>query len=239
VQSHLSPWLARRGARPAELEAALRPRVADGARWTEVARLLDALRECYWSVLNALNAIPVKAGDVVHNANPPRIALTSGKPASAEVHALGNTEGRGVLALEIRRPGTTLRAWDNVRFPLRDIDIDAALAALNLKATRPEEFVVEPKPVRPGVRRSVDSEYFRLEHLEPTSRAAVDVPASAPHTLHALAGRVVVIGDDGAELGTLARGESALVPMHVGTYRVVADAEPAAVVKVDLPAYAD
>ena len=75
---------------------------------------------------------------------------------SAEVHALGNPEGRGVFALEIRRPGPTFRAWDNVRFPLRDIDIDATLEALNLTATRPAEFMVEPKRVRPGVRRSVD-----------------------------------------------------------------------------------
>ena len=45
----------------------------------------------------------------------------------AEVHALGNPEGREILALEIRRPGPTFRAWDNVRFPVRDVDVDAAL----------------------------------------------------------------------------------------------------------------
>ena len=40
-------------------------------------------------------------------------------------------------------------------------------------------------------------------------------------------------------LGTLERGESALVPARVGAYRLVADGEPAALVKVDLPPYAD
>src|SRR3970282_843712 len=112
--------------------------------------------------LESLNAIPVKAGDVIYNTNPSRVVAASGKPASAEVHALGNPEGRGLLALEIRRPGPTLRAWDNVRFPLRYIDTEAALHSLNLGATRPEEFIVERVLVRPGVHRSVDCEYFRV-----------------------------------------------------------------------------
>jgi len=180
----------------------------------------------------------VQAGDVVYNANPQRIVAASGKPASAEAHALGNPEGRAVLALEIRRPGTTYRAWDNVRFPLRAIDIDAALGALNLSATRPQEFRVEPREVRPGVHRSVDCEYFRLEHLEPTHGVPVDVPRSAPHSLHALAGAVRVTNERGELVGTLARGESALVPVHVGAYRIAATEEPALLVKVEVPPYA-
>jgi len=64
------------------------------------------------------------------------------------------------------------------------------------------------------------------------------VPASTPHSLHALAGKVGVCGPDGRALGNLERGESALVPVGVGAYRVVADDEPAALVKVDLPPYA-
>jgi mannose-6-phosphate isomerase class I len=166
------------------------------------------------------------------------LTVVSGQPASAEVHALGNPEGRAVLALEIRRPGPTFRAWDNVRFPLRDIDIDAALAALNLKATRAEDFIVTPVVVRPGVSRSVDCEYFRLEHLQPTALLSIDVPATEPHTLHAVEGAVSVYATDGDLAGTLRRGESALVPAGVGAYRVVADQEPAAIVKVELPPYA-
>jgi mannose-6-phosphate isomerase class I len=189
-------------------------------------------------VLDSLNAIPVKAGDIINNANPPRITSASGAPSSAEVHALGNPEGRGVFALEIRRPGPTFRAWDNVRFPLRNLDIESALDAVNLSATRPEDFVVEPKAVRPGVRRSVDCEYFRVEHLEPTPRLGVESPALAAHCLHGIAGRVSVRSADGRALGTLERGESALVPAGVGAYRIEADA-PAAVVKVTLPPYVD
>jgi mannose-6-phosphate isomerase class I len=239
LQSVLKPWLARRGAVAKDVETALRPRLADGNAWVEVEARLAALRECFWAVLDSLNAVPVKSGDVLYNANPPRIAAATGKPVSAEVHALGNTEGRGVFALEIRRPGTTFRAWDNVRFPLRDIDIAAALDALNLTATAPADFVVEPQLVRPGVRRSVDCEYFRLEHLEPTPALAIDVRASPPHCLHALEGSVSVTRDDGEPLGTLERGESALVPGQVGAYRIAADGGSAALVKVDLPPYVD
>jgi hypothetical protein len=239
LQVLLKPWFARRTAPPSELEVELAPRLRDGARWREAEALLVKLRDAYWNALDALNAMPVKAGDVVYNANPPRVAAANGKPASAEVHALGNPEGLRVFALEIRRPGPTFRAWDNVRFPLRDIDVDAALDALSLTATAPVEFICRPELVRPGVRRSVDSEHFRLEHLDPTAGLAVDVPASAPHSLHALAGRVRVTRSDGVELGALERGESALVPVNVGGYRVVADGMPAALVKVDLPPYAD
>ena len=80
LQAVLKPWLARRGAEPAELEAALRPLLADGGDWTDVEARLTALRATYWAVLDSLNAVPVKAGDVVYNANPPRIAAASGKP---------------------------------------------------------------------------------------------------------------------------------------------------------------
>jgi hypothetical protein len=176
---------------------------------------------------------------VIYNANPPRVVAASGRPASAEVHALGNPEGRGLLALEIRRPGPTYRAWDNVRFPLRPIDIDAALGALNLTRTRAEDFIVTPRRVRAGVERSVDCEYFRLEHLCPTALTSVDVPATAPHSLHALAGAVSVYTTDGTAVGRLARGESALVPIGVGAYRVVADREPSLIIKAELPPYAD
>jgi mannose-6-phosphate isomerase class I len=239
LQALIQPWLARRSASPAELEPVLRAQLADASAWTEAEARLTSLRETYWAVLDSMNAIAVKAGDVIYNANPARITAATGKPSSAEVHALGNPERRSVLALEIRRPGPTLRAWDNVRFPLRDLDIEGALDALNLAATRPEEFIVEPKPVRPGVRRSVDCEYFRLEHLEPAPGLAVDLPASAPHCLHALAGRAGVQRSGGGALGSLASGESAFVPAGVGAYRLVAEEVPVSIVRVTLPPYVD
>ena len=237
LQARLKDWLARRDARPAELERALGERLRD-SKWAAVETRLANLHDTYWAVLDSLNAIPVKAGDVVYNSNPPSVVAASGKPASAEVHALGNPEGRAVFALEIRCPGPTFRAWDNVRFPLRKLDIEAALQAVNLAATKPQDFIVEPKRVRPGVSRSVDCEYFRLEHLEPTASLAIDVPASAPHCLHSIAGSISV-RRGGEEIASVERGESAFVPAGVGAYRIVADSEPASVVRVTLPPYVD
>jgi hypothetical protein len=123
-----------------------------------------------------------------------------------------------------------------VRFPIRPVDVAAAIDSLNLSATRPEEFIVERQPV-PGRDRvfvSVDCEYFRVEHLMPDAGRPANVPASAPHSLHCLSGSVEFTAGDGRQIGRLARGESALVPIGVGAYRGVATA-PAEVVRVSLP----
>ena len=235
LQSELKPWLADRAATPAALETRWRPRLEK--RWREVASVLRALHSAYWDVLDLMNAIPVAPGQVIYNATPERIATARGIPRSAEIHALGNTQALEIVALEIRKPGTTYRAWDNVRFPLRDVDAAAAIAALNLERTHPDEFVVARTavPGRPGVAVSVDSAEYRLEHLTPTATASIDVPAAEPHNLHVLAGAVSVYATDGALVGRLASGDSALVPIGVGEYRVVADAEPAEVLKVSVP----
>ncbi|HZF28325.1 MAG TPA: type I phosphomannose isomerase catalytic subunit [Gammaproteobacteria bacterium] len=236
LQSHLQPWFASRGARLDTLERQLGAKLGK-VRWNEAAALLRSLHAVYWHVLDLMNAVPARAGQVINNSTPARLLAATGRPPSAEVHALGNTEGREILALEIRRPGVTFRAWDNVRFPIRDVDVEAAVQALNLRRTAPEDYIVEPQPVagRPGVKRSVVAEHFSIEHLEPTPVASVDVPASPPHCLHALEGAVSVYATDGALVGRLARGDSAIVPIGVGAYRVAADAPVASIVKVDVP----
>jgi hypothetical protein len=235
LQAALKPWLADRAATTSTLEPLWGPKL--DKRWRDASALLRALHAVYWGVLDLMNEIPVSAGQVIYNATPERIALARGVPRSAEIHALGNTHGAEFVALEVRKPGVTFRAWDNVRFPLREVDVAATIAALNLERSEPDEFAVEraPVPGRPGVSRSVDSAEYRLEHLEPTALQSVDVPASAPHSLHALAGAVTVYATDGAVVGRLARGDSALVPIGVGAYRVAADEEPAEVLKVEIP----
>jgi mannose-6-phosphate isomerase class I len=235
LQAALKPWLADRVATPAALEPLWRPML--DKRWRDVATVLRALHRAYWDVLELMNEIPVEPGQVIYNATPERIAAARGIPRSAEVHALGNTQGREIVTLEVRKPGVTYRAWDNVRFPLREVDAAAAIAALNLERTEAAEFVVArvPVPGRRGVSRSVDSSEYRLEHLEPTALVSVDVPASAPHSLHVLAGAVTVYATDGAVVGRLTRGDSAIVPIGVGAYRVAADVQPAEVLKVDVP----
>jgi mannose-6-phosphate isomerase class I len=236
LQVAVGPWLARRSAAPASVESSLRDRLAERAAWPKVAALLTELKALYWRVLDGLNAVPVAAGQVIHNATPARLLTGTGRVPSAEVHALGNPEGREILALEIRRPGPTFRAWDNVRFPLRHVDVDAAIAALNLRGTTARDFIAEPRAVtgRPGVYRSVDSEYFRVEHLRPTRRVPVAVPRELPHSLHVIAGEATVVAEGGRNIGTLARGESALVPIGVGAYAVRTDTS-AELVKASLP----
>lgn len=236
LQRLLAPWLADRNAKPHDVEAALAPLLASTGGFADASPILASLHALYWDVLDSMNEIPVAAGQVIHNATPERITAITGLPASAEVHALGSPQRRELVALEIRRPGPTFRAWDNVRFPLREIDVAAALDALNLSRTEPHEFIVEPRAIarRPGVAVSIDTGHFRLEHLTPTAAVAVDVPAEPPHTLHVLAGRVTLRAASGRELGQLARGESALVPIGVGAYSVTAEGGDANIVKVNL-----
>jgi hypothetical protein len=238
IQATLAPWFAVRGASADAVATTIGRRLESVSDWPAARVLLERIKRLYWRVLDSLNELPVSPGQVIYNATPSRLVAAAGA-ASAEVHALGNPECREILALEIRRPGPTFRAWDNVRFPIRDIDIDAALGALNLQATSPDEFVVFPElvPGRPGIYCSVDSPAFRIEHLRPGGSAGdrVEVPGSGPHCLHAIGGAVEFLGRNGRAIGRLRKGESALVPVGVGDYAVTAARSAAEVVKVDLP----
>lgn len=237
VHGILSPWLAQRDSDANAIIGSLETcAVTRSADLTEAVSVLQELKALYWGVLDSMNAIAVEPGQVIHNSTPQRLLATSGGKASAEVHALGNPDRREILALEIRRPGPTFRAWDNVRFPRREVDVTAAVEVLNLRATAAEEFLVERRPVpgREGAFVSVDSEHFCVEHLMPDRTIAVNVPASPPHSLHCLAGAVDVSNAAGRLIGHLERGESALVPVGVGAY-TVESAAAAEVVRVTLP----
>jgi len=233
----VAPWFARRDAVAAAIETPIVACLAAPANWSRAAALLTTLKVLYWQVLDALNTIPVRSGQIIHNATPPRLLNGSGQLASAEVHALGNPEGKAILALEIRRPGPTFRAWDNVRFPIREIDIDAALGALNLTATTADEFLVEavPIPRRPGAFGSIDTPSMRIEHLRPSAEYPVAVPAESPHCLHVIRGGAIFRTPADETVGQLGRGESALVPVGVGAYLVSALESPTEIVKVSLP----
>jgi len=230
----VAPWLARRDIGVEEIASSLHN--ANPHR-DEIARLLEALKRLYWRVLDAMNAIPVSAGQVIHNANPARIVAATGRSPSAEVHALGNPEGKEILALEIRRPGPTFRAWDNVRFPIREVDVHAAIDALNLSGTKTDEYLVVPTPVagRTGVLRSVESASFRIEHLRPKPSSPVDIPPEPPHCLFAIRGRARFLNREGLTIGDLDRGESAVVPIGVGAYRVECTDADTEIIKVSLP----
>jgi len=235
LQSAVAPWFAAR-ADGADILRQRLTRAAGLALDDGLEVILTELKQIYWHVLDAMNEIRVEPGQVIYNATPARFLAAGGRSPSAEVHALGNPEGKEILALEIRRPGPTFRAWDNVRFPQREVDVEAALAALNLEATQVEEFLCERTPIagRAGAFVSVDCEYFRVEHLHPQPGLNVEAPAAGPHALHCLAGRVALTDSAGAAIGSLERGESALVPFGIGAYRIGA-AEPSELVRVTLP----
>jgi len=230
----VAPWLARRDVGVEDITSSLHS--ADQHR-DEIARRMEALKRLYWRVLDSMNTIPVSAGQVIYNANPARIVAATGRSPSAEVHALGNPEGKEILALEIRRPGPTFRAWDNVRFPIREVDVHAAIDALNLSGTKADEYLVVPTPVagRTGVLCSVDSASFRVEHLRPKPSSPVDVPAEPPHCLLAIRGRARFLNREGLTIGDLDRGESAVVPIGVSAYRVECADANTEIIKVSLP----
>ena len=226
---------------PAELEAALRPRLADGGDWADVEARLAALRGTYWAVLDSLNAIPVKAGDVIYNANP-RAGRGRERQARSRPRCTRSATPKGAACSRSRfaGPGPTFRAWDNVRFPLRDIDIDGSARSVEPDgdSTRGVHRRAEARaPRRAPVRRLAStsgSSISSRRRCSPSTcrrrRRTACTRSRAASTCCAPAAR---------SLGTLERGESALVPAAVGAYRVVADGEPAALVKVDLPPYVD
>ena len=219
VHGALAPWLADRQADLADGVARLGVRRAGPA-----AETLATLQRIYWGALDRIHALPVRAGDVILNATP--ADPTAPEARTAEVHALGNPQGREVLALEVRKPGPTFRAWDNVRFPMRPIDVGRALDAMSLRARPAASFYVEPMPVpsAPGVFRSVTTALFEVEHLRATVERAVDAPTwSQPHTLHTVRGDARVEWESGVL--ALPRGASAFVEFAAGPYRVSGETE--------------
>ena len=237
----LQTTLASNFARPAVLADAALPAIESWLRagtGRKIVETLRTLKEHYWEVLDVLNEISVTPGQVIYNANPEAVSAATGRPRSAEVHALGNPQGKEILALEIRRPGPTFRAWDHVRFPLRRIDVDKALDAINHQATRPDDFIVTPRPLAGclGVFRSVQNECFIVDHLRPRPEADVELPAGTPiHTLHAVRGTVEFRTPDDRTLASLRRGQSALIPVTIGGYRLVTADVDAEVVMVIIP----
>jgi mannose-6-phosphate isomerase class I len=232
LQSLLAPNLACRQISPRQLLAAVGPLLAPDADLGLAERLLGDLHVLYWRVLDLLNEIPVQAGQVILNATPERLA--GRRLPSAELHALGNPARREILMVEVRRPGITLRAWDNVRFPLRDIEVSEALRASNLRATTAADFRIEPEPDphRDGVFRLVERQAFTVYLLRSCPGRAVLPPAPGTvQTLHVIDGQVQVLAADGQLLACMSRGESAVVPVSVGAYRIEAVGQAAQLVQ--------
>jgi hypothetical protein len=233
LHTALAPLFARRDAPTAALATAIAPLLPDGHVTAPVLKLLDALHARYWEMLDRLNEIPLHPGQVLFNVTPDRLRRDG--PHNAEVHALGDPGEHEVLLLEIRRPGPTYRAWDNVRFPLRELDIERAIGALNLAATHPDEFIAgDLATTRCGEARTlVTCDTFSVLHLAPEVTADLRLDTEDyPITLHGIAGRVRVSSDADDRTIVLARGESALLPAALGQCRFRAEAPGAQLIAV-------
>ena len=237
VQRLLSAWFARHSGNAhsvAEELVQLSTNPASKPDTGRIRSLLGSLEQTYWVALDAMNEVELEPGQVIHNCNPQRIFDAGGHTPAAEVHALGNPEGREFVMLEVRRPGPTLRTWDNVRFPMRDVDTEAALKVLNLSATRPEEFICSRQALdAPGHWLSVDSPYFRIEHLDLDAASAFTHSGRKAHCLHVLAGAATFECAGGAV--AVSAGGSAFVPYALDAYQCVAGTAGAQVVRVLLP----
>jgi phosphomannomutase len=218
LQDLLAPWLADEEAPASAVLPALAPMLAEPGLEVDLATALEQLRRVHHDLLGAMHHIPVRPGMVLYNR---QLALPpAGQLPSADVHALGNPQGRGVLLLELRLPGGTLRAWDHARFPRRRIDLDQALDALPLRATPIGFFHVQPRPLpqRPGVLRSVECGLFAVDHLRPGGAASIPLPAlTSASTLHSLRGFAQLYDAQGQLLHELVPGDTLLLPRGLAT----------------------
>jgi mannose-6-phosphate isomerase class I len=222
LHATLAPLLAQRGQCGDTLAGAIADWLPQQRGSAAATQLLGSLHARYWGMLDLLNEIPLRSGQVIFNATPPR--LRGAGPAHAEVHALGDPEEHETLLLEIRRPGVTWRAWDHGRFPLRALDIERAVGALNLAATRPEEFIAGQltETALGTMRPLIACQAFSALHLTPDTDRDLSLDTEHfPVTLHGIAGRVrISSGDDTVLIG---RGESALLPAALGECRFRAE----------------
>lgn len=200
-----------------------------------IKRVLSNLKIMYWFMLDQLNEISLQPGQVIHNANPQRV-LEDHMIPSAEIHALGNEKHYEVVALEIRRPGVTHRLWDNVRFPLRAIDVEAALETVNVIGTHPEEFIVKPRQIKNGVERLVECQAYDIERLTLIPGQTITQSADRnPHILIAIDGAIEFKNGVGQSIGSLSRGETGIMPSRAKDYVCSAKDTKAILIKVWLP----
>ncbi|MBT8136514.1 MAG: hypothetical protein KJO54_05840 [Gammaproteobacteria bacterium] len=235
LQNILAPSFADRSGDTDTVAMQLSPLLRRREDYAPASLALKQLKLMYWQILDMMNEIPLHAGQVIYNATPERICAATGAPVSAEVHALGNPQQLEVMMLEIRRPGVTYRAWDNVRFPLREIDIDQTLKALNLSGTNPAEFEVKPKPVNgePNAMRLVAGDHFIVDRLSVTTSNAATVTAGYFHTLHCVSGDCRLT-DTAGNAVLLTRGSSVIAPAGLREYRV-STASSAELIRVQIP----
>lgn len=233
VQDICAPFLAQRQHLDEKIVDALCALSDQDVDRYRLKTLLGLLQSRYGSVLDKLNTIPVKAGDIVYNVTPAYLRDENEIPTAA-VHALGNTDNKRILALELRRPAPTHRVWDHVRFPIRPIDIEAALDCLNLKASKPEDYFVEIVPTaHENIFASIDDPSFDLEHIRLAKGQEIEMKGDGfAHLLIMLEGEAYL--DVNNQTYMLKSGASALMPAGISHYFTHARSDQIELIKVNI-----
>jgi quercetin dioxygenase-like cupin family protein len=119
---------------------------------------------------------------------------------------------------------------------MRNIDIAASLDVLNLGATYPEEFICQRQALQGDWHTiSVDSQFFRIEHIEVAVGKVFQIAADDAHCLHVLRGSVEIATNDAHNEHVLKQGESAFVPFGVRSWQGRVKHGDLHLVKVHLP----
>lgn len=141
----------------------------------------------------------------------------------AEIHALGNPENKEILVLEIRKPGPTYRLWDNVRFPLRELDTEIGINKINTKATKAEQFIVEPKLVCDNLYDLVSNKHFDTKKIELNANQELSLTTDGtPKILLSISGQASFYNKDDQIIGNLSQAETAIVPAQLSNYKIKA-----------------
>lgn len=203
----------------------------------KVIFLLQELQSNYCKVLDMLNNIEVHEGDIIYNAY---CKGPEGLPCS-EIHALGNPDNKELLVIEIRKPGVTYRVWDNLRFPMRNLDIEKGLSEVNIKATRPENFRITPtKAEDDGIYNVVENQFFNVKKISLSVNQEVKLNTnSKPGILISTSGTSNITSKDSngtfeESLGQMAQGQTALVPASIGEYKIKPKTDKAELLLVTL-----
>ncbi|MCL0084357.1 hypothetical protein M1N82_02315 [Dehalococcoidia bacterium] len=155
-----------------------------------------------------LNALPVKAGDMLFN-------------PTGTVHAIG----KGVVLAEIQQSsGITYRVWDWNRVPQRPLHIAKAMESLNFGQTTRADFELTPRRLSEKEERLIDSFHFSVDRLTlAAGKKLVGETKGGFQVLTCLTGKVELVAQDSREC--LSQWESLLVPAALGQYEIIAQEE--------------
>lgn len=165
------------------------------------------------TILDYLNVVPVKKGDVIF-------------VEAGSIHAIGG----GIALCEIQQnSNTTYRLYDFNRKDqagnLRDLHIEESIAVANLEPLDTDFKSKYPLEAYDYGKRQmlVDSNYFKVEKVNLAGGYSSVVDEKSFKAITVLAGELKIKADD-SELH-LAKGDSAFIPANMGAVSFVGECE--------------